>query len=148
MLPVGGIKEKIPWLEWLTGSRHAIIPRQNSRDLEEIPKDLLRKNNRPPAVRHYDEVLFPSSLAWTRAAAVPAHAQKSGDSKTAKKPETETGVAAAFRKKAARKPFVPQTRQAKPGRKCENVGYKEWGWYGGAAPSKLGTEAPRPPYFL
>lgn len=42
VLPVGGIKEKILGAV-ARGLTHAVIPRQNTKDLEDIPKELLRK---------------------------------------------------------------------------------------------------------
>lgn len=55
VLPVGGIKEKI-----LAGVardlRHVVIPAQNTKDLEDVPKDLLQRITVHP-VRHYDEIL-------------------------------------------------------------------------------------------
>ncbi|MDE5831549.1 MAG: endopeptidase La [Desulfovibrio sp.] len=59
VLPVGGIKEKL-LAGVARGLKHAIIPYQNKKDLEEIPKEL-RKKIRVHPVRHYDEVL---SLAF------------------------------------------------------------------------------------
>ncbi|MDD6181917.1 MAG: endopeptidase La [Desulfovibrionaceae bacterium] len=56
VLPVGGIKEKI-LAGVARGLRHALLPRQNLKDLEEIPADLLEKITVHP-VGHYDEV-FP-----------------------------------------------------------------------------------------
>ncbi len=55
VLPVGGIKEKI-----LAGVardlKHVVIPAQNAKDLEDVPKDLLQRITVHP-VRHYDEIL-------------------------------------------------------------------------------------------
>ena len=55
VLPVGGIKEKI-----LAGVardlKHVIIPAQNTKDLEDVPKDLLQRITVHP-VKHYDEIL-------------------------------------------------------------------------------------------
>ncbi len=55
VLPVGGIKEKI-----LAGvakdMQHVIIPKQNVKDLEDVPKNLLSRIN-VHAVSHIDEVL-------------------------------------------------------------------------------------------
>lgn len=55
VLPVGGIKEKI-----LAGVardlKHVVIPAQNTKDLEDVPKDLLQRITVHP-VRHYDEIL-------------------------------------------------------------------------------------------
>ncbi|WP_299392881.1 endopeptidase La [uncultured Desulfovibrio sp.] len=55
VLPVGGIKEKI-----LAGVardlKHVIIPAQNTKDLEDVPKDLLQRITVHPA-HHYDEIL-------------------------------------------------------------------------------------------
>ena len=54
VLPVGGIKEKI-----LAGVAHnlthVLIPKQNVKDLEDIPADLLEKIT-PHPVEHYDDV--------------------------------------------------------------------------------------------
>lgn len=54
VLPVGGIKEKI-LAGVARGLNHVIIPYQNVKDLEDIPKDLVKKIHVHP-VRHYDEV--------------------------------------------------------------------------------------------
>ncbi len=55
VLPVGGIKEKI-----LAGVardlKHVIIPKQNVKDLEEVPADLLKRIQVHP-VSCIDEVL-------------------------------------------------------------------------------------------
>ena len=55
VLPVGGIKEKI-----LAGVardlKHVIIPKQNVKDLEDVPADLLKRIHVHP-VAHIDEVL-------------------------------------------------------------------------------------------
>ncbi len=54
VLPVGGIKEKI--LAAVTrGLKHVIIPKQNMKDLEDIPDELLDKITVHP-VTHVDEV--------------------------------------------------------------------------------------------
>lgn len=54
VLPVGGIKEKI--LAAVTrGLKHVIIPKQNVKDLEDIPDELLEKITVHP-VSHVDEV--------------------------------------------------------------------------------------------
>lgn len=55
VLPVGGIKEKI-LAGVARGLKHVIIPYQNVKDLEEIPKELLRRIKVHP-VRRYDEIL-------------------------------------------------------------------------------------------
>ncbi|MDR0816516.1 MAG: endopeptidase La [Desulfovibrio sp.] len=55
VLPVGGIKEKI--LAGVAhGLKHVIVPQQNVKDLEEVPKDLLKRISVHP-VHHYDELL-------------------------------------------------------------------------------------------
>lgn len=55
ILPVGGIKEKI--LAGVAKHIHnVLIPKQNTKDLEEIPKDLLCKINIYP-IAHIDEAL-------------------------------------------------------------------------------------------
>lgn len=54
ILPVGGIKEKI--LAAVGRElKHVLIPKQNVKDLEDIPKDLLKRIKVHP-VQHYDEV--------------------------------------------------------------------------------------------
>ncbi len=55
VMPVGGIKEKI-LAGVALGLKHAIIPRQNSKDLEDIPAELRRQINIHP-VDTLDEVL-------------------------------------------------------------------------------------------
>jgi ATP-dependent Lon protease len=55
ILPVGGIKEKI-LAAVARGLDHVIIPSQNEKDLEEVPKELLRRIHVHP-VQHMDEVL-------------------------------------------------------------------------------------------
>ncbi len=55
VLPVGGIKEKI--LAGVAhGLKHALIPKQNSKDLEDVPADLLKKI-KVHLVENLDEVL-------------------------------------------------------------------------------------------
>jgi ATP-dependent Lon protease len=55
ILPVGGIKEKI-LAAVARGLDHVIIPSQNMKDLEDVPKDLLRRIHVHPA-QHVDDVL-------------------------------------------------------------------------------------------
>jgi ATP-dependent Lon protease len=55
VLPVGGIKEKI-LAGVARGLKHVILPQQNKKDLEDVPKDLLRRI-RVHHVHQYDEVL-------------------------------------------------------------------------------------------
>ena len=55
ILPVGGIKEKI-LAAVARGLDHVIIPSQNMKDLEDVPKELLRRIHVHP-VQHVDEVL-------------------------------------------------------------------------------------------
>lgn len=71
VLPVGGIKEKI-LAGVARGLGHVIIPHQNVKDLEEVPKDLLRRIKVHP-VRRYDEVL---ALAFTEGAAAGASGRR------------------------------------------------------------------------
>ncbi|MDO5484608.1 MAG: endopeptidase La, partial [Desulfovibrionaceae bacterium] len=54
VLPVGGIKEKILAAVG-RGLKHVLIPRQNVKDLEDVPKELLKRIKVHP-VHHYDEV--------------------------------------------------------------------------------------------
>ena len=55
VLPVGGIKEKI-LAGVARGLKHVAIPKQNVKDLEEVPKTLLKRIKVHP-VSHYDELL-------------------------------------------------------------------------------------------
>jgi len=55
ILPVGGIKEKI-LAAVARGLDHVVIPSQNMKDLEDVPKELLRRIHVHPA-QHVDEVL-------------------------------------------------------------------------------------------
>lgn len=54
VLPVGGIKEKI-LAGVARGLKHVIIPQQNVKDLEDVPRDLLKRITVHP-VHHYDEL--------------------------------------------------------------------------------------------
>ena len=55
VLPVGGIKEKI-LAGVARGLKHVVIPHQNVKDLEDVPKELLKRIAVHP-VHHYDELL-------------------------------------------------------------------------------------------
>ena len=55
VLPVGGIKEKI-LAGVARGLKHVVIPWQNTKDLEDVPKELLKRITVHP-VHHYDELL-------------------------------------------------------------------------------------------
>jgi ATP-dependent Lon protease len=55
VLPIGGLKEKI-LAAVRAGMKTVIIPEQNKKDLEDIPKDM-QKKLRIVAVREVDEVL-------------------------------------------------------------------------------------------
>lgn len=98
VLPVGGIKEKI--LAGVAyGLKHVVIPWQNSRDLEEVPKELRKKITVHP-VRHYDEIL---QIVFDLGKQGGGSGQKDCLEGRQKEKETETGVAAAP-EKPARKP--------------------------------------------
>ena len=55
ILPVGGIKEKI-LAGVAKGMKHVLIPKENAKDLEDIPQHLLRKI-KVHKVHSYDEVI-------------------------------------------------------------------------------------------
>jgi ATP-dependent Lon protease len=55
VLPVGGIKEKI-LAGVARGLKHVAIPYQNVKDLEDVPKELLKRITVHP-IHHYDELL-------------------------------------------------------------------------------------------
>ena len=71
VLPVGGIKEKI-LAGVARGLKHVIIPGQNVKDLEEVPKELLKKIKVHPA-HTYDDVL---ALAFEPVKKTAARAKK------------------------------------------------------------------------
>lgn len=54
VLPVGGIKEKI-LAGVARGLKHVLIPRQNVKDLEDVPEDLLKRIKVHP-IHNYDEI--------------------------------------------------------------------------------------------
>ena len=60
-LPIGGLKEKI-LAAHRGGITKVIIPRENEKDLHEIPKNIL-KDIKVVAVDHMDAVLM-HALAW------------------------------------------------------------------------------------
>lgn len=62
VLPIGGLKEKL-LAAHRGGVKKVIIPRENEKDLHEIPKNVLEKLTVVP-VDHVDSVLF-HALAWT-----------------------------------------------------------------------------------
>lgn len=62
VLPIGGLKEKL-LAAHRGGVKKVIIPRENEKDLHEIPKNVLEKVTVIP-VDHVDSVLF-HALAWT-----------------------------------------------------------------------------------
>ncbi|MDE7241263.1 endopeptidase La [Desulfovibrio sp.] len=96
VLPVGGIKEKI-LAGVARGLKHVIIPHQNVKDLEDVPKELLRRIKVHP-VQKYDEVL---PLAFADAA--PDKAAGRGGEKAAK----SAPPAAPRRRRATRLPDRP-----------------------------------------
>ena len=86
VLPVGGIKEKI--LAGVTrGLKHVVIPHQNVKDLEDVPKELLKRITVHP-VHHYDELL--PIVFETKGGRGSSTTGKGGKSKV----EESTGVAA------------------------------------------------------
>ncbi|MBD5647205.1 MAG: endopeptidase La [Desulfovibrio sp.] len=95
VLPVGGIKEKI-LAGVARGLRHVIIPHQNVKDLEDVPKELLRRIKVHP-VKKYDEVL---ALAF--ADAVPAGDKAAG--RSGEKAARTAPPAAPRRRRTARLP--------------------------------------------
>lgn len=102
VLPVGGIKEKI--LAGVTrGLKHVIIPRQNVKDLEDVPNDLLAKIKVHP-VHHYDEV---AEIAFASGGEEPG-ANGDGAKKTGRKKGVRAGnmpgLAALPKKKKAEQP--------------------------------------------
>ena len=98
VLPVGGIKEKI--LAGVgRGLKHVIIPHQNVKDLEDVPKELLRRIKVHP-VRKYDEVL---ALAFAGGAAAGPSAKPASTC-------GETAPGEKKRKEAA--PPAPRRRRA------------------------------------
>ena len=95
VLPVGGIKEKI-LAGVARGLKHVIIPHQNVKDLEDVPKELLRRIKVHP-VKKYDEVL---ALAFADAA--PTGDKAAG--RSGEKPAKVAPPAAPRRRRTARLP--------------------------------------------
>ena len=62
VLPIGGLKEKL-LAAHRGGVKKVIIPRENEKDLHEIPKNVLEQLTVVP-VDHVDSVLF-HALAWS-----------------------------------------------------------------------------------
>ncbi len=109
VLPVGGIKEKI-LAGVARGLKHVIIPRQNEKDLEDVPEDL-RNKIEIHTVRHYDEIL---PLAFVKNgnsdpfARKPAKKASRNDSGSME----ETGVAASSKQRRKSKNPEADTRPA------------------------------------
>ena len=55
VLPIGGLKEKV-LAAYREGIRTILLPKENQRDIEDIPKEILGKLQFVP-VAHMDEVL-------------------------------------------------------------------------------------------
>lgn len=88
VLPVGGIKEKI-LAGVARGLKHVAIPHQNVKDLEDVPKELLKRITVHP-VHHYDELL--SLVFETKGGRGNSAAGKTGGK--GKKTDEPAGVAA------------------------------------------------------
>ena len=103
VLPVGGIKEKI-LAGVARGLKHVVIPHQNVKDLEDVPKELLKRITVHP-VHHYDELL--PIVFETKGGRGSSTTGKGGKNKV----EESTGVAAkgagTSKTAGARKPKRP-----------------------------------------
>lgn len=83
VLPVGGIKEKVLAAR-RAGLRRLILPKQNERDLDELPE----------AVRQELEVLFASRIEDALAAAIPALTERLARPRSAYHPSAEARMVA------------------------------------------------------
>ena len=100
VLPVGGIKEKI-LAGVARGLKHVVIPWQNTKDLEDVPKELLKRITVHP-VHHYDELpalAFEDKNGKGGASGSGQTGHKTGKGKAA--PGKKDGVAARTAKPAA-----------------------------------------------
>ena len=100
VLPVGGIKEKI-LAGVARGLKHVVIPWQNTKDLEDVPKELLKRITVHP-VHHYDELpalAFEDKNGKGGASGAGQTGHKTGKGKAA--PGKKDGVAARTAKPAA-----------------------------------------------
>ncbi len=82
VLPIGGLKEKL-LAAHRAGMRQVIIPKDNEKDLVEIPKNIVRKLDIKP-VSEIDEVLELALIEMPQ----PAPAASEGENKPAETPET------------------------------------------------------------
>lgn len=96
VLPVGGIKEKI-LAGVARGLKHVVIPYQNVKDLEDVPKDLLRRISVHP-VHHYDEL--PPLVFEDAKITGGAPDAKTGGAKAARAPKAKAAAAARRREGA------------------------------------------------
>jgi ATP-dependent Lon protease len=80
VLPIGGLKEKL-LAAHRAGMRKVIIPRENEKDLVEIPKNILRKLEIHP-VAEIDEVLEVALTEMPKPAMAPAEPENSQSSDT------------------------------------------------------------------
>jgi len=70
VLPIGGLKEKVI-AAYREGMKTIILPKENERDIEEIPENVREKLTFVP-VSHMDEVLKTALLPKETAKAAPA----------------------------------------------------------------------------
>ncbi|MDD4700782.1 MAG: endopeptidase La [Desulfovibrio sp.] len=107
VLPVGGIKEKI-LAGVARGLKHVIIPWQNTKDLEDVPKELLKRITVHP-VHHYDELL-PLVFEGKSGRGGASGSDKNGKSKPVEDKKDKDAVAA----RAGKSPATPGAKR-KPG---------------------------------
>lgn len=98
VLPVGGIKEKI-LAGVARGLKHVIIPWQNTKDLEDVPKELLKRISVHP-VHHYDELL-PLVFEDKKSRGGASGSDKNGKNKPTESKTGKNGVAARTGKTSA-----------------------------------------------
>lgn len=70
VLPIGGVKEKL-LAAYRAGIRLVLLPKENAKDLEEIPRNVLQKVNVEP-VTDIEQVLSAALISPLPAAAMPA----------------------------------------------------------------------------
>ncbi|MBB5142377.1 endopeptidase La [Desulfovibrio intestinalis] len=110
VLPVGGIKEKI-LAGVARGLKNVIIPWQNTKDLEDVPKELLKRISVHP-VHHYDELL-PLVFEGKSGRGGASGSDKNGKNKTEDGKKDKGVVAARARKATA--PAGPRRKTSRSG---------------------------------
>ena len=100
VLPVGGIKEKI-LAGVARGLKHVAIPHQNVKDLEDVPKELLKRITVHP-IHHYDELL--PLVFESKGGRGSSTAGKTGNKNSVEEPAAKAAKAKTAGSKGSKKP--------------------------------------------